>query len=77
MSRSKRKTSIHGITMAESEKTDKLAANRKYRRTLKQKLEAEPEAPLPVVRELSNVWSFAKDGKQYLDPRKFARLMRK
>ena len=77
MSRSKRKTSIHGITMAESEKADKLAAHRKYRRTLKQKLGVEPEAPMPVERELSNVWSFAKDGKRYLDPRKYAWLMRK
>ncbi len=77
MSRSKRKTSIHGITMADSEKADKLAAHRKYRRTLKQKLEAEPETPLPVERELSNVWSFAKDGKRYLDTRKYAWLMRK
>lgn len=77
MSRSKRKTSIHGITTAESEKADKLAAHRKYRRTLKQKLEAGLDTPLPVERELSNVWSFAKDGKRYLDPRKYAWLMRK
>ncbi|MCB4800316.1 hypothetical protein [Neotamlana laminarinivorans] len=64
MSRSKKKTKIQGITTATSEKENKQDANRKFRRIIKQKIKAE-ETELPELREVSNVWSFDKDGKRY------------
>ncbi|WP_299062970.1 hypothetical protein [uncultured Polaribacter sp.] len=64
MSRSKKKTKIHGITTAKSEKEDKQASNRKFRRIVKQKVTSE-ENEIPQLREVSNVWSFDKDGKIY------------
>ncbi len=42
MSRSKKKTKIHGITTATSEKENKQDANRKFRRIVKQKLKSDP-----------------------------------
>ncbi|CAL2082704.1 hypothetical protein [Tenacibaculum sp. 190524A02b] len=64
MSRSKKKTKIHGITTATSEKENKQEANRKLRRVVKQKINA-GETDLPKLREISNVWAFDKDGKIY------------
>jgi len=64
MSRSKKKTKIHGITTADSEKENKREANRKFRRIVKQKIKA-PTSELPKLRQISNVWSFDKDGKRY------------
>ena len=64
MSNSKKKTKIRGNTTAESEKADKQAANRKYRRIVKQKVKKGDEN-IPKIRETSNVWSFDKDGKIY------------
>jgi len=64
MSRSKKKTKIRGITTAKSEKENKQNANRKFRRIVKQKIITE-KTELPKVREVSNVWSFDKDGKRY------------
>src|SRR5690606_10736721 len=66
MSRSRRKTPITGITSAGSEKADKRVANRRVRRSVRQSLTVSP-APhlLPHTRELSNPWTFAKDGKVY------------
>jgi|TARA_B110000967_G_scaffold209020_1_gene263345 hypothetical protein len=64
MSRSKKKTKIQGITTAKSEKKNKSAANRTFRRIVKKKVESE-ETVLPELREISNVWSFDKDGKKY------------
>lgn len=38
----------------------------------------DPEANvLPLLRELSNVWSMAKDGKMIFDPQEHPKLMRK
>lgn len=38
----------------------------------------DPEADvLPVLRELSNVWSMTKDGKMIFDPQKYPKFMRK
>jgi hypothetical protein len=54
-----------GFTCAESEKDDKRAANRALRRISKISLKDSKEV-LPVLREISNVYGFAKDGKQYL-----------
>ena len=64
MSRSEKKTKIRGITSAKSEKENKQDANRKYRRIVKQKVKSN-ESELPKIKEISNVWSFDKDGKTY------------
>lgn len=64
MSRSKKKTPIQGIASSDSEKEDKRDANRKFRRKTKQEIK-NGEEQLPKLREVSNVWSFSKDGKTY------------
>ncbi len=64
MSRSRKKNRIRGITTDISEKQDKRDANRKYRRMLKQFVKSGRE-DLPLVREVSDVWVFGKDGKVY------------
>jgi len=63
MSRSYRKTPAWGHTTAESEKSDKIRANRDFRRAVQIALYNEDE--MPLLREISNVWDFAKDGKSY------------
>lgn len=77
MSRSRRKTPIRGITTAQSEKQDKRIANRRLRRRVRSALRVEPEAPLPVLREVSNAWSMDKDGRWFFDPERYPREMRK
>lgn len=59
MSRSRKKTPICGHTLKESEKEDKKLWHRAWRRKQKQTDE------LIDKREVSNVWSMSKDGKQY------------
>ena len=71
MSRSKRKTPVFGITTTRTEKQDKRLANRKLRR----KTRVDPENA-PALREVSDVWGFAKDGKIYMPTFK-PRMMRK
>jgi hypothetical protein len=66
MSRSRKKTPVHGITTAASEKEDKRDANRKFRRKTKQQVD-KCEDNLSELREISNIWSFGKDGKVYRD----------
>lgn len=65
MSRSRKKTPIVGITTAETEKKNKLEANRKLRRLNRIKIHKE-DFDLFQLREISNVWGFDKDGKRYL-----------
>ena len=65
MSRSRRKTPKTGITTAETEKENKRQANRKFRRVTKVKVKKGGDE-LPLTKELSNVWSFDKDGKKFL-----------
>jgi hypothetical protein len=84
MSRSRHKTPITGIAKAESEKWDKQEANRRLRHRVKQALAVDTEAEiLPERREVSNVWSFMKDGKHWWGQQKwqaedwYARLWRK
>jgi len=77
MSRSLRRNPIIGHTTAESEKYDKRLANRCLRRSSRQALRASQDGSgalpvegvldLPLLREVSNVYSFDKDGKQWLD----------
>jgi hypothetical protein len=62
MSRSRRKTPIFGITGACSEKQDKRLANRVLRRKFKESVNAENEVH-PAIDEVSDVWSFDKDGR--------------
>ncbi|WP_298954580.1 hypothetical protein [uncultured Nonlabens sp.] len=64
MSRSIKKTKIQGITTAQSEKENKQDANRKLRRVIKQMVK-EVKTELPELRDVSNTWSFDKDGKRY------------
>ena len=75
MSRSKKKTKIQEITTAKSEKENKREANRKLRRIVKQKVNS-GKTELPELREVSNVWSFDKDGKRY-NPEMTERELRK
>ena len=60
MSRSRKKTPVCGMTTAKSEKDDKKRWHRKARRLRKQSDE------VILDKEVSDVWSMAKDGKQYL-----------
>ena len=66
MSRSYRKTPIFGTTTADSEKKDKRLANRKYRRSVRQLVDEDlNDENIPDIREMSDVWSFDKDGKRF------------
>jgi len=78
MSRSFRKTSITGITIADSEKQDKRDYNRRYRRVIKQKLPVhQDDKGLPHLKEYSDPWVMDKDGKQYFNKTEAPHLMRK
>lgn len=79
MARSRRHTPIFGMTFAESEKEDKRRANRLLRRKTRAVLRPETdveEVQLPAIKEVSNPWSMAKDGRRYLQEPK-PRDMRK
>jgi len=65
MSRSFRKNSIIGITTCESEKQAKKIANRRFRRITNIRIQIR-KFDFPLIREISNIWNFGKDGKQYL-----------
>jgi hypothetical protein len=66
VARSRKKTPIAPITSAESEKADKLAAHRRERRKIRQRMMVDADADaLPHTREVSNPWTYAKDGKVY------------
>lgn len=78
MSKSRKKTSIGGITTSCSEKQDKRIYNRRYRHACKQILNTNFECKLlPHLREYSNPWSMDKDGKVWFDAKEFPKLMRK
>ncbi len=76
MSRSKRKTPMS--TFASSQKQDKRKANRVFRHRAKQAICIGHEPP-HKLREVSNVYSFAGDGKTYwgFDYDGIERIMRK
>lgn len=65
MSRSKKKTPKTGITTAATEKDNKRKANRKFRHATKAQVK-NGDSQFIDIKEVSNVWSFDKDGKQYL-----------
>lgn len=64
MSRSFRRTPIFPITTCESEKEDKRIANRAFRRKTKVAILTGRELPMSMD-EVSNPWSWGKDGKNY------------
>ncbi len=64
MSRSYKKIKIFPRTCKDSEKFDKTKANRKLRTSIKVRIAKKLEV-LPLMKEVSNVWAFAKDGKHY------------
>jgi hypothetical protein len=76
MSRSRRKSPVRGITSADSDKGDKLAAHRKSRRVVRIAVRQQCEV-LPHARELSDPWGFDKDGKARFDPNLEPASMRK
>jgi len=68
MSRSFKHTPICGITTCHSEKHDKRLANRAERRIVKNLLlvcSDYDSLVLPIKREVSDVWGFGKDGRQW------------
>jgi hypothetical protein len=75
MSRSRRRTPITGWTTAESEKEDKRRANRAFRAAAKEAIRRSEEPP-HHIRCVSEVYSWAKDGKTWLGDR-HPNLMRK
>jgi hypothetical protein len=69
MSRSRRHSPFIGMTTAQSEKDDKRLARRRLRQRDKR-----TEGPVDK-REVSEVWTFDKDGRQQIDPK--SKWMRK
>lgn len=66
MSRSKKKTPIHGMTTATSEAQDKDLWHRAYRRGERQRVRLDSD-PLPSdENEYSSTWKMDKDGKVYI-----------
>lgn len=63
MSKSFRHVPIHGICTG-SDQRDKRRANRRLRTRVKVQLHHDAEV-LSVLREVSDVWTFNKDGKSY------------
>jgi hypothetical protein len=73
MSRSRKKTPIHGITTARSEKQDKRHANRALRARARSSM-AHGDEVAPALREVSDVWCMDKDGKVWSGSRSHALL---
>ena len=68
MARSHKKHNITGITCKESEKQDKRKANRRLRRKNKtiKATDETSQSDYALMREVSNLWDFDKDGKIYI-----------
>lgn len=80
MSRSRRSTPVTGVTSAASEKANKLAWHRRFRRVSRQRIAHvadDVDALIPLPKEVSNAWSMDKDGKQRFDPSSAPSRMRK
>lgn len=65
MSRSRKKTKIHGITTAESEAVDKRIWHKRLRTRERDRLITDPESEPTLENDVSGVWDMAKDGKHY------------
>lgn len=66
MSRSYRRTPIIGWCVCRSEKPWKRKAHRALRRAVRVELARGNWETLPRLRELSDVWTWGKDGRQYI-----------
>ena len=70
MSRSRKKTPVHGICTGDSQKDWKRDNNRRARRVVKHAIARDGEdlepTELPVKREVSDVWDGPYDGKHYI-----------
>lgn len=75
MSRSRKKNPFCGIAIADSEKMDKRLANRAWRRRVRVAIQT--GRVIPLQREVSEVYMFAKDGKMRLDPEEYPGVVRK
>jgi hypothetical protein len=64
MARSRKKTPIFGMTTAESDKADKVAAHRSARHRARQLLHVGVE-DIPSSRDIENPWKYSKDGKRF------------
>jgi len=77
MSRSKRKTPIHGL-LANSDKYAKRKANRRLRAANKAIVRRDGvDSELLDLRAVSDAWCMSKDGKFYFDAAEQPQLMRK
>jgi hypothetical protein len=66
MGKSYRRTKIFGHTKSDSEKQDKTFHHRRMRKRIKDQIhKGEFDKPFPMEREVSNVWTWDKDGKHY------------
>ncbi len=82
MGKSRRKTPICGITCKESEKKDKRICNRKMRRRNNIAIAPLDEEDIEghifdTKQDAMNIWAMDKDGKRWLDPEKYPKVMRK
>jgi len=68
MARSHRHTPIFGCASLASEKEDLRAANRTFRRKAKQAVHCGDYESYRRLREISDVWDFAKDGRGWIKP---------
>ena len=79
MSRSYKKTPITSFTTAKSDKEDKKLANRLFRRASRNRIKSNRE-PFYLLREVCDVWDFAKDGRVYYDKeavKRYPKVLRK
>jgi hypothetical protein len=66
------------MTTATSEKDDKRRARRKLRHRIKMlDVLSWDNLVIPLLREVSNVWAFSKDGKHFVDVEKYPKSIRK
>lgn len=70
MSRSHKKSPFTTWAISESNKKDKIIANRLFRRISKSNLRKEEE-PLYSLKECSDVWNFNSDGLAYYYPKQY------
>jgi len=75
MSRSRKHTPIGAITTATSEKRNKRLANRRLRAAIRSAVALGAEV-LPGMRDVSDPWTFDKDGKRWRGSA-FPELLRK
>lgn len=75
MSRSRKKSPIIGVTAAASAAGDKRRANKRLRRVAKERVLRNPEGVLPAkLKEISDIWTTAKEGKIRISPDDRVRL---